>query len=99
MFELTNAQKAEIEESVIKDFRQKLFLREGDLESHEHTAKMHASVAELATASKKEATKCRADIRALTAAIESRTARYQRFISYAEAEEPVAPTDDDPVIG
>lgn len=87
MFELTNAQKAEFEESVTRDFQQKRYARESDIAVHERVKKTAGIDAPTAQSAGKEITKAKTDIRVLDVAIAVHSERYQRFKALADAEE------------
>ena len=86
MFELTAADKAQIAESIIRDFRQKRFLREGDLQANEDIRAAFSHNQGLSDAALKEITKCKNDLRQLDSAIKTHEARYVVFSAAADAE-------------
>lgn len=86
MFELTAADQAQIAESIIRDFRQKRFLREGDLVVNEELKKQFGHNANIRDLADKEVQKARNDLRQLTIAIAVHENRYAHFRALAERE-------------
>lgn len=86
MFELTAADHCMIEEQIIRDFRQKRFLREGDLAVNEALKVKMSSNPTIRDLADKEITKAKNDVRQFTIAIAVHENRYDTFKKLADQE-------------